>query len=144
MRSSLPLIITPFTLGTLVVAMASQLSPSITLRIGETAYYMHQVPEVSGDRDRDYNKALSLVEWLNNYLTLARRSYRCQPNRRSLHCIHNPRFGDHETGAKREHRKIRSVGRCLVTRFLAKCRLAVPTIIPRIPQRGGRNSTAVV
>lgn len=38
-----------------MASMAAQLSASITLRLGETAYYMHQVPEVRGDLD--LNKA---------------------------------------------------------------------------------------
>lgn len=75
-RSSLPLLIRLFSGGTLAVAMAAQLSASITVRIGETAYYMHQVPEVS--RDRDLNKASPLIRRLNYHSALARRCYRCE------------------------------------------------------------------
>ncbi|CAG8226063.1 unnamed protein product [Penicillium salamii] len=47
MHLPLPLLITIFSVKRLVTAMPSQFSASITARLGEIAYYMHQVPELT-------------------------------------------------------------------------------------------------
>lgn len=74
------------TIGTLVGAMAYQPPISITLRLGEIAYYMHQVPEV--------RVLISKVELSTNRdFILASRSHRRQPICNPLYCFYDSRLG---------------------------------------------------